>query len=124
MNDPIEHVTLIKRSFQSVMAISQLEIQYAVNIEAHYDVMTRNLLTRLNAYVWAEHLGQMNFPSSWWQHFKRDKMPKWFVKRWPVKVTTYDANRMYPNITIPHEKSVARIFLRPNSELHGFGGDD
>lgn len=24
-------------------------------------------------------------PSSWWQHFKRDHMPEWFKKRWPVK---------------------------------------
>lgn len=24
-------------------------------------------------------------PSSWWQHFKRDCMPEWFKKRWPVK---------------------------------------
>jgi len=24
-------------------------------------------------------------PASWWHHFKQDCMPKWFVKKWPVK---------------------------------------
>lgn len=27
---------------------------------------------------------EVSYPSSWWQHFKRDVLPKWFVKRYPV----------------------------------------
>ena len=23
-------------------------------------------------------------PSSWWQHFKKDCLPKWALRRWPV----------------------------------------
>jgi len=25
-------------------------------------------------------------PSSWWQYFKRDCFPKWYLKRWPAKM--------------------------------------
>lgn len=30
----------------------------------------------------------ISYPTSWWQHFKQDVMPKWFVKRYPVKLKT------------------------------------
>jgi hypothetical protein len=30
----------------------------------------------------------VSYPSSWWQHFKRDMMPKWFIKRYPVTLKT------------------------------------
>ena len=30
----------------------------------------------------------VSYPTSWWQHFKQDVMPKWFVKRYPVKLKT------------------------------------
>lgn len=29
-----------------------------------------------------------NYPATWWQHFKRDKMPKWYVEKYPVKMQT------------------------------------
>jgi hypothetical protein len=27
------------------------------------------------------------YPASWWQHFKRDKAPGWFTRRYPVRMT-------------------------------------
>ena len=46
-------------------------------------------------------------PTSWWQHWKADKAPKWFLKRWPVRwhthrqavsFTRYDT---YPRADVP-----------------------
>lgn len=40
-------------------------------------------------------------PSSWWQHFKKDCMPKWFIRRYPIKynktkvVVNCDPHRFY-----------------------------
>jgi len=28
------------------------------------------------------------YPATWWQMFKRDHMPEWFKKRWPVRYRT------------------------------------
>jgi len=28
----------------------------------------------------------IDLPASWWQRFKRDHMPSWFLRRWPVMV--------------------------------------
>ncbi len=28
-------------------------------------------------------------PSSWWQHFKKDIAPKWFIERFPIKDTRH-----------------------------------
>jgi hypothetical protein len=47
------------------------------------------------------------YPASWWQHFKRDKMPGWFTRRYPVRMrklsasvdfTRYDT---YPMADVP-----------------------
>jgi hypothetical protein len=31
-------------------------------------------------------------PASWWQHLKRDRMPAWFTRRWPVRTRTLTAS--------------------------------
>lgn len=57
-------------------------------------------------------------PSSWWQHFKQDKMPRWFTNRYPVQYTTHRAKRTatfkryaeYPKANI-HLPKDSRVFI-------------
>lgn len=53
---------------------------------------------------------EVSVPSSWWQHFKRDNdLPKWFLKRWPVKyrkITTYVVNVTRKVHMCPHVNHV------------------
>ena len=43
------------------------------------DILTRKLVDQIY-----EDERFYSYPSSWWQHFKRDYMPEWFKKRYPV----------------------------------------
>lgn len=41
-------------------------------------------------------------PASWWQHFKQDRLPEWYKKRWPVRYK-YDNRECRQTIKIcPH----------------------
>lgn len=57
---------LVGRSFADIMPriADELSIRLTISVAAHEIEKT---------------------PSSWWQHFKLECMPRWFVRRWPVK---------------------------------------
>lgn len=67
-------------------------------------------LARMTAYVYSESLGryvhEWKYPSSWWQHLKRDHFPKWLLDRYPVQYTTntvvLTGEAMYPDYRPPH----------------------
>ncbi len=44
----------------------------------------------------------LDVPRDWWQHAKERFAPQWYLKRWPVLVTTYSARHFYPEIEVPH----------------------
>jgi hypothetical protein len=58
-------------------------------------------------------------PASWWEHFKQDKMPSWFIKRYPVQYATGTATKKvkftryatYPmaNIVIPKHRNFIEL---------------
>src|ERR1700744_2788908 len=86
---------------------------------AKYEVhaVAETLAYELTAYVLSQHVADLrqevtiDIPASWWQHFKRDRAPKWFVRRYPVKTATMrkvfylDRFRTYPdaNYALPQE---------------------
>ena len=73
------------------------------------------LRLRLTAFVWAENLQKteetvsIEVPADWWQHWKQDCAPAWFVKRWPVKMRKHErtakfvVDAVFPNFT-PHSE--------------------
>lgn len=64
--------------------------------EKHEDPTMGDLCYQLTAYVMSEkvHEGEytksftFNFPTDWWQMWKGEHAPKWFVKRWPIAMDT------------------------------------
>lgn len=72
-----------------------------------------NLVYRLRSEVLAEHTGTINetryiqVPRNWWQMLKRDCLPRWFRRRWPVKCedakinVTCDVWAKYPHLAEP-----------------------
>jgi len=94
------------------------------------DHAAERLVAQLRSYVLAEHLVSetqdctWTFPSSWWQHFKRDSWlgrhrPQWMRKRWPVRMTTtaktitFDRYRTYPDarIALPEDRFGAPVMV-------------
>lgn len=41
-------------------------------------------------------------PCDWWQHLKQRFAPWWFIKHWPVIMTTYHARIFCPDVQVPH----------------------
>ena len=49
-------------------------------------------------------------PADWWQHLKLRFAPGWFLLRWPMITTTYNARIFCPDIQVPERDSGARRF--------------
>lgn len=60
---------------------------------------------RLDACVTSEKLGSavVEYPATWFDHFKRDVLPRWLSKRYPPKMITrmFDAKVLYPEYQTP-----------------------
>lgn len=97
----------LEREFRySIRKMIGKELQWLdnVRIKAYKDHIIGEMVVQLDRYVWAEHIGEgeghVEFhyrkPSSWWQMFKRDVLPWWVSKRWPVKHEQYHVVRTVP----------------------------
>lgn len=59
------------------------------------DYFTQALVLELKSFVMSEKVENetydvpFEYPSDWWQLLKKQKAPKWFLKRWPVYNITY-----------------------------------
>jgi hypothetical protein len=59
-------------------------------------------------------------PSSWWQHFKRDKAPEWFRNLYPVKLESKRVKRVvnitrkatYPMADIVVPKNMGQVVIK------------
>lgn len=101
--------------------------RYAIHHDASYfgswiDHFTNHISVQYSAFVLGENQKPIRlkpYPTSWWQMFKRDVMPKWFQKRFPVKSEEYviDAKVIYPylRISAPLNEKVSVIFQQSPS---------
>ena len=57
---------------------------------------TMQMAMELRDHIWAEVLqdetvtldNTVSYPASWWDHFKKEKFPKWLLERFPAKMVT------------------------------------
>lgn len=89
------------------------------------DHLTDSMVLSLKAYVLGETQAPITFeayPTSWWQMFKRDVMPAWFVKRFPVKskTVTIDAKTFYPDLKISVPAKQSRVCVVFNAKINPF----
>lgn len=60
-----------------------------------------DMVRRGVAYILGKKRQQsVSFPSTWWEAVKQRFAPKWFLKRWPVRLTTWtvDAWALFPEL--------------------------
>ncbi len=116
-------VALHRRFFECCQAIPDLGAMGNISFDSHYDVMFQAMLIKMKAAVWAEHLGTIEVPATWWQHFKQAHFPKWLLRRFPVRMKTYDADRLYPEVSLPDKQHVAHFFVRREPEAVRWSDD-
>ena len=89
-----QQITLNKIKLSSHMTV---EPEFLQDAELNIDpivYMGGMLVAKLNADVIGENTDRFiaHYPSTAWQFFKQDYMPKWFVRKYPVKRTNIIAN--------------------------------
>ena len=64
-----------------------------IEVKLHNDYMGDVCLTLIKKLAAEEHIENYDvyfeFPLNWWQMFKRDVMPKWYKKIYPIKTKHY-----------------------------------
>ena len=87
----MQQKTLQMREYASMMSIGKTTLE-SMQLDMREDAMTKDLVQRLSVSILSDKIVDDTYKAryrytvyaSWWQHFKHDKMPKWFVKRYPV----------------------------------------
>jgi hypothetical protein len=87
--------------------------------------MIKRIATEQLEEVTVTAVARVKVPTSWWQHFKQDKMPAWFVKKFPVKYTvteqvdtaTVDVKAFYDKISIPEHQHRVVIVKKDEDSL-------
>lgn len=90
----IQKRTLELQQYATVVNLGQTAAQ-SLSVEYGEDFATRSILERISLSILRDKIVDDSYKAryrykvytSWWQHFKADYMPKWFVKRYPVQQT-------------------------------------
>lgn len=102
---------VLKRFMETVVTIISQELgqQFAERPEVTYayaQTLAHDIILQVRQPVWGQTLDTITItePASWWQMLKRDHAPKWFLKRYPVKVVVlkrYEVRADYPELIYP-----------------------
>lgn len=121
------------RKFMLRQVVSQQQIDHT-HVDVATDWLMGQFAATLHTKLYGEQLARATaeehvaFPTTWWQHLKRDHAPDWFLARWPVKTKTWsltvtaDKWRIYPNIEKPLPvsdwgRSVEVVDMQPYSSF-------
>ena len=115
MPTDIETVTLTKIRIGMTKLINERLIH-----DAKFDIsqwLYGKFKADLSGYLLGEDMDkrEVSYPADWWQHFKKDKFPKWLLKRYPVKtiVEVMDAKILYTEyhnkVSLPEEPHIVSL---------------
>jgi hypothetical protein len=102
------------------VALSDIEWANTVDAEALRDSMSRHTFLAFSSFLAAgapqDTSVSVSVPSSWWQHWKRDALPRWVSKHLTIKTKTeVRKKRTYakvcPHIGIPEQKKHVEFFI-------------
>jgi hypothetical protein len=72
-----------------------------MELTSYMDYISRGMVLRLDAFLAGENLNQIKYPTDWLESVKERWAPKWLLKKYPVKYTTYNITAYYPQMAIP-----------------------
>lgn len=101
-----------------------------MQLSSSFDCIIGAFVNKLQTYVTASKLADDKYScyfyhkeyTSWWQHFKQDVMPKWFVRKFPVKTKTIKSKRTV-KFTRYATYPMSNVILKKDNDLfYKFGG--
>lgn len=98
--------------FQCLLENEMVDARLELIREHYADWLSRYLLLKIRGAVWSEKVDSVEFrkPTTWWQMFKEQYAPDWFLERWPVvcEALKLDVRVKYPDFrpSLPDQKYV------------------
>lgn len=77
-----------------------------MQIEARIDHVIRGMVIELTSYMIGEHRDTVSihkrWPRNWWQAFREEWFPSWWLRRWPVQYERIDVEQKVYGPVCPH----------------------
>jgi hypothetical protein len=97
-----DEVTLQKLWIGAAQSVSEELLLLSPDIRVIQDELMRALRVYVKGYVWADPPTQVtvSYPSDWWEAFKDRWFPKWYLNRWPARLTVkvLEGRHIYPKL--------------------------
>lgn len=96
---------------------------YNMQLGRFVDHMTNEIAFEFSACVLGERQKPIELgsePYTWWQMFKRDVMPRWFCKKFPVKHREFrriEVITLYPDLKVSVPSHMSRVVILAQSML-------
>lgn len=88
------------------------------------DFFTDDVIVDLRGYVWAQRIQNetailtVEYPATWWQHFKQRWFPRWARRRWPVRMQTktreyeFTCHALHPGFKYEAPKQLGPVVIK------------
>jgi len=103
-----------------VQIVQQYDSLFFNNTKVEIENTVRGMMIKLRHEIYGQHDYQrysvkFDIPLNWWECFKQDNMPKWYLKKFPVKkkqmwrTVEFDHKKIFPESTIKFPKSLGPV---------------
>lgn len=98
LDGPVGERTLERFRYGVQVAISNSVLRDAkIDVSQQVRFFADELVMHVNDFLWGERAGVIERPADWWEAFKERWFPQWALKRWPARMTRYEAWALYPH---------------------------
>lgn len=105
------HYTTITFDRIKVQIAQMVDPDFFKSTEIAVENTVRGLMIKLHHEVFGQHNYQeytvmQPIPANWWECFKEEHMPQWYIKRYPIKrkfarhTITFDHKELFPHARI------------------------
>jgi hypothetical protein len=85
-----------------------------LQLEQYLNTMVDGMVFNLRLFLAGEQhqTVAVKYPADWWQAFKKQSAPAWFLKKYPVSYTevVVGADIFYPFIALPDQRKVIKLY--------------
>lgn len=127
MNMLDSNFLLEKTTLERIQVMVQKKVDHhciyglrGMEVGAFMDHLTGDVAFQFRAFVYGELQKPIELaeqPTSWWQMFKRDVMPRWFIRKFPVRSSKkiIDVKTIYPDlkVSLPPDMSRVVVLIQP-----------
>jgi hypothetical protein len=103
-------IFLEKLKYSLYQKFSRESIESAYVDEEVFAAISDIIIVSVGGFIWGNEIGKetIEYPSDWWQAFKKRWFPEWALKKWPVSYVVHQIKyyETYPDYhpSLPEEQ--------------------